>query len=196
MDADEADNLLRGKKVGLFLIRFSRQPGYFAGSYVDANNNVSKCLIASTPYFQIVEDTQQNKFASMRELVKHFSSFLKFPYKKSTNEVNNSVRKKIATEILDTERSYVRALHTTVNSFFNPILTANPALIPKEDAEKIFANTPQLLSIHQSFLAELEKIIPSWSEDSQLGHVFSNFVSIDKFCRLLMILSILLGKGV
>jgi hypothetical protein len=46
LSGEEAEKLLTGKKTGTFLIRFSSQPSYFAGSYVDAQGKVGKCLIA------------------------------------------------------------------------------------------------------------------------------------------------------
>ncbi len=46
-------------------------PGFFAGSYVDAAGNVAKCLIASSPAFYLAdqEGSQYGQFASMKELV-------------------------------------------------------------------------------------------------------------------------------
>lgn len=46
----------------------------------------------------------------MRELVNALSDIFKIPYSNTTNEVNNELRKRIVKEILDTERSYLKAL--------------------------------------------------------------------------------------
>lgn len=120
LEGNAAEALLKGKKVGTFLIRFSSQPGFFAGSYVDVTGSVGKCLIASSPGFYVADDqgSQYGQFPTMSELVQAFGSIFKFPCQKMSNEVNNSVRKKIVTEILDTEKSYVRGLtilHTVTN---------------------------------------------------------------------------------
>lgn len=51
-------------------------------------------------------------FSSVRDLVLTFSDIFKTPYQKTTNEVNDKLRSKIATEILETEKSYVKSLTT------------------------------------------------------------------------------------
>ncbi len=67
MGGDEAENLLKGKKPGTYLIRFSSQPGFFAGSYVDQSKQVGKCLIATKPYYYIADNqaSQYGHFASV-----------------------------------------------------------------------------------------------------------------------------------
>lgn len=55
IEASEAEQFLTGKKPGTFLIRFSSQPGFFAGSYVDQQGKVQKCLIASNPAYYIAD---------------------------------------------------------------------------------------------------------------------------------------------
>lgn len=114
IEGSEAEELLRNKKVGTFLIRFSSQPGFFAGSYVDASNNVAKCLIASSPSFYLADKdgVQYGQFPTMSDLVKAFGTIFKYPYSKTTNEVQNNLRKKIVNEIYDTEKSYIKALET------------------------------------------------------------------------------------
>jgi hypothetical protein len=72
---------------------------------------------ASTPAFFIADmaGSQYGKYTSMKQLVTEFSNIFKFPFKKSTNQVNNGVRKKIVTEIFDTEQTYLKALNDVVH---------------------------------------------------------------------------------
>merc|ERR1711916_86995 len=67
ISADEATQLLQGKKNGTFLIRFSgSQLGCFASSYVDQNGVIEKGLIVGTPQgYQL----GRKLFHSMEELV-------------------------------------------------------------------------------------------------------------------------------
>lgn len=77
---------------------------------------MAKCLIASSPAFHLAdrEGSQYGQYQTMRELVQAFHSIFKFPYKNTTNAVSDAVRKKIATEIFETEKSYIRGLDTTI----------------------------------------------------------------------------------
>jgi len=166
-----------GKKLAFFIIRFSSQPGYFAGSYIDPNGNVGKVLIGSNPGFHIADGSQKNPemWGSMRELIAAYSTIFKFPYKKTTNEVNNTARKKIGTEMLETERSYLKALNTAMTVFMNPL--ANQAnqprpIVMREEVDAIFSNLKTIIESHTPFLASLEKEVGQWSDETEIGKIF------------------------
>jgi hypothetical protein len=50
----------------------------------------------------------------MTELVRNFGSIFKFPYKNTTNEVADQMRKRVITEIIETEKTYIKAIEHVV----------------------------------------------------------------------------------
>ncbi len=115
ISGDEASELLKDKKPGTFIIRFSAtQRGCFASSFVGKNNTIEKGLIIGSASGYSLSSKQ---FQSMEELVASLQQWDVFgePYKNTTNEINDNMRYKIVQEIVQTELSYVRTLDLVVN---------------------------------------------------------------------------------
>lgn len=113
----------------------------------------------------------------MTDLVRNFGTIFKFPYKNTTNEVNLQVRKRIVTEILDTEKSYIKAIEHVVKNFLTPLLAAPKPIVPREEIQAIFGNIADLTGLHKIILGDLEEQLQNWSnEDSLLAPVFSKHV--------------------
>jgi RhoGEF domain/WW domain/SH2 domain/CBL proto-oncogene N-terminus, EF hand-like domain len=180
IDSTQADKYLQGKKVGTFLIRFSSQPGYFAGSYVDENHQVGKCLIASSPRFYIAdnEGSQYGQFDTMSDLVLAFESIFKFPYKKGTNDQQEQMREKIAKELLETEKSYTRAMRTVESTFmreFDPNAPGSKKLLSPQEFQAIFCNSRDLAETHERLTSQLDPVISQWHEESMIGQILTEF---------------------
>lgn len=192
ISGDEASELLKGKKPGTFIIRFSStQRGCFASSFVANNNVIEKGLskrnrkqnttakvwflnTLSLSCFSSVVGSPHGytlsgkSFASMEEIVDSLQQWNIFsePYKNTTNEVNDAMRYKIVDEIVNTENSYVRSLDTLVNLFVREF-RANAKIRP-EDVNDIFANVDAILNLHRSFAATLERVLQNWDAESAL----------------------------
>uniref|UniRef100_A0A7S1VQ07 Uncharacterized protein n=1 Tax=Sexangularia sp. CB-2014 TaxID=1486929 RepID=A0A7S1VQ07_9EUKA len=171
ISGDEASDLLKGRKPGTFLIRFSAtQRGCFASSYVGQDGTIEKGLIVGSPTgYQMSGKT----FTSMEEIVAslvHWGIFSE-PYKNTTNEVNDKQRHKIVSEIVSTEVSYLRSLQTAIDLFLNEF-RKNPKVKP-EDTETIFGNIEQIVSLHTNMLQKLEAAMAHWDpDDTRLGGLF------------------------
>jgi hypothetical protein len=115
ISGDEASELLKDKKPGTFIIRFSStQRGCFASSFVGKNNVIEKGLIIGSANGYSLSTKH---FQSMEELVASLQQWDVFgePYKNTTNEINDTMRNRIVNEIVQTEQSYVRTLDLIVN---------------------------------------------------------------------------------
>eukprot|EP01108_Squamamoeba_japonica_P007949 TRINITY_DN690_c0_g1_i3.p1 TRINITY_DN690_c0_g1~~TRINITY_DN690_c0_g1_i3.p1 ORF type:complete len:769 (-),score=240.15 TRINITY_DN690_c0_g1_i3:90-2396(-) len=166
ISGEEASELLKDKKPGTFLIRFSTtQRGCFASSFVGRNNVIEKGLIQGTPNGYLLSG---KCFVSMEEIVASLQQWDIFsePYKNTTNEVNDAMRFKIVQEILQTENSYVNTLDLIVNLFVKEFRN-NPKIRP-EDVNLVFSNVDQLWTLHRTFAANLEKVVKEWDADSAL----------------------------
>jgi len=71
LTSQEAEKLLKGCAPGTFLIRFSKEPGCFAASYTDKNNNVQRGLITRHPTGYQVSG-QGMIFKILDDLVHHY----------------------------------------------------------------------------------------------------------------------------
>lgn len=89
-------------------------------------------------------------------------------------------RNKIIKEILQTERTYVRALTDMKNMYLIPLkkLISDDEKFPitSVDIERMFMNVEQLQMIHYVLLQELEKKVEGWPK-IYLGETFFNHVS-------------------
>eukprot|EP01119_Soliformovum_irregulare_P017626 TRINITY_DN5265_c0_g1_i3.p1 TRINITY_DN5265_c0_g1~~TRINITY_DN5265_c0_g1_i3.p1 ORF type:complete len:712 (-),score=239.28 TRINITY_DN5265_c0_g1_i3:707-2842(-) len=174
----EAEELLRGKKAGTFLIRFSSQLGSLAGSYVNVDGSVGKCLIATSPAYYIADEegAKLGSFPTMTQLVKTLSTVFQFPCEKTENKVNEGFRAKIAKEISDTETSYVKSLGTVFRNFLENNSNSPKPALTKEESDNIFSVLPNLLEIHTEFQKELANVVSTWSNESKLGPIFLAYV--------------------
>lgn len=90
-------------------------------------------------------------------------------------------RNKIIKEILQTERTYVKALTDLKNMYLLPLkkMLSDDEKFPITliDLERMFMNVEQLQMIHYVLLQELEKKVESWPK-IYLGETFFNSVRI------------------
>jgi len=68
---EEAEQLLKGHIAGTFLIRFSKEPGCYAASFVGKNGESQNGLITkSLGGYQV--NRQGMSFVSLEDLIKHY----------------------------------------------------------------------------------------------------------------------------
>jgi len=84
-------------------------------------------------------------------------------------------RRLICTEILDTERTYVKILRNLVNDIQNPL--EQTKILPSPLVYKMFRGLPEILAVNESFLHKLEKVIGNWSPESIIGSLFKDLSS-------------------
>eukprot|EP01117_Protostelium_nocturnum_P009756 TRINITY_DN3487_c0_g1_i2.p1 TRINITY_DN3487_c0_g1~~TRINITY_DN3487_c0_g1_i2.p1 ORF type:complete len:1224 (+),score=478.26 TRINITY_DN3487_c0_g1_i2:243-3914(+) len=97
-----------------------------------------------------------------------------------SNIVKDAVmRKKLAQEIYETEKSYVNHLLIVINHFKTPLSvrlnSAGKPLVEPEDIKTIFSDIEVIHGINSLFLEAFEKKITSWSPLQVLSDVFSSF---------------------
>ncbi|KAK0084503.1 hypothetical protein PV325_006925 [Microctonus aethiopoides] len=85
----------------------------------------------------------------------------------------NDTRTHVVVELYDTERSYVEALQTLVNKYFQPLKSPeNSGLVESTTVDEIFYQIPAILSHHEIFLEELRKRLETWELHQTIGDVF------------------------
>eukprot|EP00026_Physarum_polycephalum_P003481 Phypoly_transcript_03493.p1 GENE.Phypoly_transcript_03493~~Phypoly_transcript_03493.p1 ORF type:complete len:737 (+),score=102.33 Phypoly_transcript_03493:194-2212(+) len=88
---------------------------------------------------------------------------------------NERQRNKVAFEILETEKTYVKNLDTLVKVFLTPLreLSRGPdPLVTSEDLTKIFSNCEMIAQIHKQLLESLEERMTKWSKTQLIGDIF------------------------
>jgi len=92
-------------------------------------------------------------------------------------KAQNAVRQRVCTELLETERSYVKNLSTVQELLINPLLSSihNGMRIMK-DSEffSCFANISDILDSHRTLLASLEERFAAWNDEATVGDIFLN----------------------
>lgn len=97
---------------------------------------------------------------------------------------NERQRNKVAFEILETEKTYVKNLEIVNRVFLQPLRqlsVASDPLITPEDLSKIFANLEIILSVHAQLLASLQDRMSKWSRSQQIGDIFVTWAPYLKF---------------
>jgi hypothetical protein len=95
-------------------------------------------------------------------------------------KAQNAVRKRVAMELLETERNYVKNLKTVQQLLINPIQAAvvNGARIMKDsEFYSCFANIIEILDSHCILLSALEERFVNWDDESSVGDIFLAKVS-------------------
>jgi hypothetical protein len=90
-----------------------------------------------------------------------------------------TVRRKVAGELLDTERSYVTSMRNMAKLLICPIQdsTKRGAMILTEKEQfDIFANVLELLDGHEAILAALSARIENWTEQCVIGDILVQHV--------------------
>lgn len=81
-------------------------------------------------------------------------------------------------EILRNEQSYVESLQIIVTKYFKVLKSPEHAgMIDSRTVDEIFFMVPDILEIHQKFLAELKSRWDSWEANQKVGDAFLETVS-------------------
>jgi nitrogen fixation-related uncharacterized protein len=80
------------------------------------------------------------------------------------------MRRKVARELLETEKSYVEKLNTLVDVFEQPM--KHSLTVTADQRNHIFSNVESLRNFNVMLLQDLENIVANWSDNSELGGVF------------------------
>ncbi|XP_039948456.1 uncharacterized protein LOC120766810 [Bactrocera tryoni] len=82
-------------------------------------------------------------------------------------------RTHVVQEILRNEQSYVESLQTIVSKYFKVLKSPEHAgMIDTRTVDEIFFMVPDILEIHQKFLAELKSRWDSWEANQKVGDAF------------------------
>jgi len=81
----------------------------------------------------------------------------------------NSVRRRIAMELAETERSYVKGIKSVLEEIIIPLKQED---VSKEDLEGMFGNLPDLVPRHETLLDRLEERIKEWTPESIISDIF------------------------
>ncbi|KAL6073520.1 Transgelin-3 [Balamuthia mandrillaris] len=84
----------------------------------------------------------------------------------------NVVRKRVATEILTTEMSYVDSLQTLVNQVVVPLQKSAMRVLTETEHKNLFWNLDRILNVHEEFLVVLQQKLKGWSTETTIGDVF------------------------
>eukprot|EP01103_Thecamoeba_quadrilineata_P005689 TRINITY_DN1545_c0_g1_i1.p1 TRINITY_DN1545_c0_g1~~TRINITY_DN1545_c0_g1_i1.p1 ORF type:complete len:241 (+),score=63.09 TRINITY_DN1545_c0_g1_i1:88-810(+) len=88
-----------------------------------------------------------------------------------------SYRNKIALEILETERNYIKNLNILIGLYVLPLRTivgTEDEIVGEEELRKIFSNVELLVKINSELLHQLHTRMENWSETQLIGDVFDN----------------------
>ncbi|KAG8038872.1 hypothetical protein G9C98_003179 [Cotesia typhae] len=97
---------------------------------------------------------------------------------KDTNDVKRKRAKKVADELLATEKTYVNILHLIDQVFQFRVDQENRAhpMFPPDTVQQIFSNIKSIYKFHNDFLLpQLEDRMKIWDEDSRIGDIMKNF---------------------
>ncbi|XP_060087511.1 FYVE, RhoGEF and PH domain-containing protein 2 isoform X2 [Heteronotia binoei] len=86
----------------------------------------------------------------------------------------DSEEKKIALELLETEKAYVNRLHLLDQIFFTELMNEarSGKTIPEDVVKMIFSNISCIYQFHsQFFLPELQKRMKNWDSNSRIGDI-------------------------
>lgn len=82
-------------------------------------------------------------------------------------------------EIFWNEQNYVESLQTVVGKYLKVLKTPEHAgMIDSRTVDEIFFMVPDILEIHEKFLAELKSRLDSWDSQQKVGDAFIETVSI------------------
>lgn len=88
----------------------------------------------------------------------------------------SSKRDIIVNELLQSERTYVRALDVLVNIYYKPLEKMVDKIITKQQIKSIFSNIQVIHNYNSWFLTQLEARINEWSSTQKLGDLILELV--------------------
>jgi len=93
-----------------------------------------------------------------------------------------TVRKKVASELLDTERSYVTSMRNMARLLIQPIQDSTKRgvmILTEKEQFDIFANVLELLEGHEVLLEALSNRLENWTEQTIVGDLLIEHVRGD-----------------
>lgn len=101
------------------------------------------------------------------------------------------MRKRVAQEILETEKSYNASLHNLVNEYIVPMRTSN--ILSHDEEQIVFAGCMQIVGLSDQLLATLAPRLAEWDvRTSTIGDIFSFY---SEFLKLYIPFSNNFAKG-
>ena len=86
-------------------------------------------------------------------------------------------RTHIVQEIFRNEQSYVESLQTMVNRYLKVLKSPeHSGIIEPRTVDEIFFMVPDILEIHEKFLAELRNRLDNWDAQQKVGDAFMETV--------------------
>lgn len=88
------------------------------------------------------------------------------------------IRKKVAQEILSTERTYIKALDLVVEKFLNPLQKAaagGDKIISQQDIQMVFSVIGIIRDLNKKFVADLAPLIESYTLETRIGKTILDF---------------------
>lgn len=103
-------------------------------------------------------------------------------------KAQNGVRKRVVTELLETEKNYVKSIEIVDNQLIQPLKLAmkkGKPILKNDEMHACFANLSQLLSEHKSLLDLFQpRIVDNWDDDSTIGDIFLRKVPPSPFSSI------------
>jgi hypothetical protein len=104
------------------------------------------------------------------------------------SEKRERTRTKLATEIMNTEKSYVQSLNDLVDLYIQPlrILCKDPerSVVNDKDILTIFSNIEQITTLNANFLNDLTARISDWQPESCIADLFIQFAPFFKMYQV------------
>ena len=100
-----------------------------------------------------------------------------------TNLEGMEIRKRVAVEVLTTERSYVESLSALEEIYMFPV--EQSGLLTEEEVAVVFNKVLAISPSNRGFLKELEALMDNWNDRSSLlGPLFIKYAPFFKVCCL------------
>ncbi|XP_078683299.1 rho guanine nucleotide exchange factor 17-like isoform X2 [Branchiostoma floridae x Branchiostoma belcheri] len=97
-----------------------------------------------------------------------------------TSPKEHDMRKHVAQNLLETERSYVDGLQALIEGYLKPLKRPeNAGICESELVDKIFYQIPEILEHHQHFLEQITNRTRSWHPRQKIGDIIVNTFTKD-----------------
>ncbi|XP_066288022.1 rho guanine nucleotide exchange factor 17-like isoform X1 [Branchiostoma lanceolatum] len=97
-----------------------------------------------------------------------------------TSPKEHDMRKHVAQNLLETERSYVDGLQALIEGYLKPLKRPeNAGICESELVDKIFYQIPEILEHHQHFLEQITNRTGSWHPRQKIGDIIVNTFTKD-----------------
>lgn len=91
------------------------------------------------------------------------------------------LRRKVASEILATEQSYLASLNRMQDVYISALLDPHHGLLTSAQGATLFSNIPVLIPLQQQFLDGMQALLDKWTPETQeMGDLFLKFAPFFK----------------